>query len=146
MKRTIFFIIVFLLVILLTTFFLENKNTVNKNVKTQIIMIDIMDDSEKITKEISVQVNDIINLEEYDGNNIKILEINDNYIKISRDAKRYEILSQTSQYSGETKEYIETVIEDIQYNEFITINIDSKEPFGPEYTQSRYQYSIKFIK
>jgi phage terminase large subunit len=105
-----------------------------------------MDDSEKIVKEVNVQVNDIINLKKYGGNNIKILEITDENVKISRDAIRYEIISQTSLYSGEVKEYVETVVETIDYDNLITINIDSRHPFGPAYAQPRYHYNIKFIK
>lgn len=134
------------IIVITSIFFYISKNEMSNNITLQIIQFDIMDDSEKIVEEVNVRDNDIINLEKFNGNNIKILDINDAYIKISRDAARYEILSQTSLYSGEVREYTETVIEKVNYNALINININSKRPFGPEYVQPRYYYNIKFIK
>ena len=146
MKKIMSLVIVLLAIASMFIIFYINNNKVKNNVKLQVIQFDIMDSSEKIVKEANVQVNDIIELEKFDGNNIKILEINDKNIKISREAMRYEILSQTSLYSGEVKEYNETVIENVKYNTFINININSRHPFRPEDARARYDYYIKFIK
>lgn len=146
MKKIICLAMVLLVIGVAAMIFYISRNENENNIKVQVIQFDIMDDSEKIVKEVNVQVNDIINLEKYDGNNIKILEITDENVKISRDAIRYEIISQTSVYSGEVKEYVETVVETIDYDNLITVNIDSRDPFGPAYVQPRYHYNIKFIK
>lgn len=146
MKKIIYLVTLLLVIGVAAMIFYISRNESENNIKVQVIQFDIMDDSEKIVKEVNVQVNDIINLKKYDGNNIKILEITDENVKISRDAIRYEIISQTSLYSGEVKEYVETVVETIDYDNLITINIDSRHPFGPAYAQPRYHYNIKFIK
>lgn len=122
------------------------SNNIKSSVVLQLIEYDAKDNSTKIKKQLKVQVDDVIKLEEYDGNDIKILEINKDNVKISRDAVRYEIISQTSPYSGDTKKYIETVVENIDYEDENSINIDSSEPFGPAYEQPRFYYAFKFIK
>jgi hypothetical protein len=146
MKKIIYLVTLLLVIGVAAMIFYISRNESENNIKVQVIQFDIMDDSEKIVKEVNVQLNDIINLEMYDGNNIKVLEITDENVKISRDAIRYEIISQTSLFSGEVKEYVETVVETIEYDNLITINIDSRHPFGPAYDQPRYHYNIKFIK
>lgn len=146
MKKIIYLVIFLFVIVVAVTIFYINRNEIDNNIKAQVIQFDVMDNSEKIVEEISVQVNDILNLKEYDGNNIKILEINDKNVKISRDARRYKIKSQTSIYSGEVNEYVDTVVETIEYDTLIMINIDSRHPFGPEYSQPRYYYNVKFIK
>ena len=146
MKKIIYLVTVLLVIGVAAMIFYISRNEIENNIKVQVIQFDTMDDSEKILKEVNVQVNDIIDLKKYDGNNIKILEITDENVKISRDAIRYEIISQTSLVSGEVKEYIETVVDIIDYDNLITININSRHPFGPEYVQTRYNYEIKFIK
>ena len=98
------------IIVITSIFFYISKNEMSNNITLQIIQFDIMDDSEKIVEEVNVRDNDIINLEKFNGNNIKILDINDAYRKISRDAARYKILSRTSLYSGEVREYTETII------------------------------------
>lgn len=118
----------------------------NDRVKYQVIKFDIMDDGEKVVKEAEIQVNDVIKLKKYRGNDIKILEINDENIKISRDARRYEIVKeQTATSFGEAEEYIVTLLETVKYDTLISIDMDSANPFGPR-GQARYYYKIKFIK
>lgn len=145
MKKTVWIIVGILILITVVTFVVVNHIN-NTGVKFQVIEFDIMDDSEKVVKKGNVKVDNIIKLKKYDGNNIKILEINDENVKISRDAIRYEIISQTSLYSGEVKEYVETVVETVNYDTLISIDIDSNHPFGPEYVQYRYYYKIRFVK
>lgn len=130
MKKMICLLIVLLAIVLTAMIFYINRNEIDNNIKLQVIQFDIMYDSEKIVKETNVQVNDIIDLEKYDGNNVKILEITDENVKIERDAIRYEVISQTSLCSGEVKKYVETVIETIDYDTLIAINIDSRSLAG----------------
>lgn len=111
--------------------------------KLVIIRHDILDDSLQTSEEINVKVNQTIDLSDYDGNNIKVLKINDKYVKIFRQAKRYVILNRTY---FKSKEYLEDVIEKKIYEEVFGIDIDSNDPFGPMDYQSRYQYYAKFVK
>lgn len=122
------------------------SNNVGSDVKIQVVEFDIMNDSEKIVKEINGRVGDTVNLEKFRGNNVEILEVNDENVKISREALRYEILNQTSIFNGETRKYYETVTETVEFNRLIPINIDSNNPFGPELGQARYHYKMKFVK
>lgn len=141
MKKIIYLVIFLLAIGGASIIFYTSKS----NIKVQIRESDFADGSQKIVKETNIQVGDIINLDKYCGNDVKILEITDENVKISRDAIRYEIINQTSLYSGEAKEYTETVIETIDYDTFIEADIDSPHPFAPG-CQRRYYYSIKFIK
>lgn len=122
------------------------NNKIEDKVKIQLIQFDITDDSEKIIKEIKVQVNEVINLEEYNGNNIKILEINKENVKISREAVRYKVLNQVELCTTEVEKYTETIVEDVKYGKLINIDINSSRPCEPLYEQPRYYYNIKFIK
>lgn len=121
----------------------ENKK---ETAKLEIIRFDTQEETEKIDKTIEIRVKDKINLEEYQGNEIEILEINERGIKISRNAKRYEIINQTGPLEGEKREYKENVVEEVNYGEIIRINIDSADPFGPDYARAKYEYSIKVVK
>ena len=82
MKKIICLAMVLLVIGVAAMIFYISRNENENNIKVQVIQFDIMDDSEKIVKEVNVQVNDIINLEKYDGNNIKILEITDENVKL----------------------------------------------------------------
>lgn len=141
MKKIIYLVIFLLAIGGASIIFYTSKS----NIKVQIRESDFADGSQKIVKETNIQVGDIINLDKYCGNDVKILEITDENVKISRDAIRYEIINQTSLYSGEVKKYTETVIETIDYDTFIKADINSPHPFNPECLR-RYYYSIKFIK
>lgn len=145
MKKIFGFITLLLIGIIIFGIVRIIENRTKKDIEIQIIKFDIMSDNEKIVKKAKLKDNDIINLEKYNGNNIKILEINSRGVKISRDALRYEIINQDSLYYGEVKEYIETVVEEVDCDTLINININSNNPFGPEYTKARYYYNIRFI-
>ena len=142
MKKIIYMVIFIALILFGTTFYMLTKN----DVKAQLIQFDIMEDTEKVVKKFNVKLNTIINLEQFDGNNIKILEITDEYVKISREAIKYEILSRNENGSGEFRKYTETILENIKYDALIDIDINEQEPFGPSYVQPRYYYNIKFVK
>lgn len=147
MKKKIIIILLTILLIItvsvITINFVNNRNSV----RMQVIRYDIQNDSQKIVKRQKIKKGDIINLNRFDGNDITILEINDTDVKISRNAIRYETLSKDSgSLSEETRKYTETVIENVKYNELIDMNIDSKDPFISAGSQSRYHYSIKFVK
>ena len=146
MKRFkyIIWVLTILVLIIFIGYMLNNKNI--NDIMIQVIEFDNFENTEKNVEEIKIKVGDIINLEKYDGNNIKILEINESSVKISRKAVRFEIIEQTPLNQGESKEYFETVIESVNFNDLIPINIDSLDPFGPRYVMARYVYKIKFIK
>lgn len=145
MKKIMYLVIFLLAIGGASIIFYTGRSEVENNIKVQISEFDNVDGSQKIVKETNIQVGDIINLDKYYGNEVKILEITNENVKIQRDAKRYEITNQTSLYSGEAKEYTETVIESIDYDTFINVNINSTNPFTPE-SQGRYYYRIKFEK
>lgn len=146
MKKIVLIVAGVLILIIVSTLLLVNHIN-NTGVKFQVIEFDIMDNSEEIVKEGNLQVNDVIRLEKYWGNDIKILEINDENVKISRDARRYEIIKeQTSMAPGEVREYLETLIETVKYDTLISIDVDSRNPIGPLTGQARYHYEIKFVK
>lgn len=111
-----------------------------KNVILQVLKYDIKLNIETIEKNINVDINHEINLENYNGNNIKILGINEENVKILRSALRYEKFD-----SGRVIKYLEPVEEIINYDSVFTINIDSNNPDGPFPAQARYQYKLKFI-
>ena len=147
------FIIPIILIIALVTIALSlyiNKDEFineSKQITLQIIEDDIVDNSEEVVKEIQIKANDFIELpEKYDGNDIKIIEITNDYVKISREKIRYNIISQVNMYNGEYEKYTETVVEEVEYNKAISININETRPFSPEYAQARYSYTIKFIR
>ena len=129
--------------IVLLVFFPKNETL---QAKLQIIQFDNKDNSEKVIKTFNIKEEDLIELEEYEGNDIKIISIDEEDIVISRDAKRYEIIRQDGPYNGEAVDYIQTVIETIEYEKEFSIDIDSRNPFGPVYEQPRYYYSAKFTK
>ena len=158
MKKIMSLVIVLLVILLLLFIFCTNNNKDENNIKTennintennvklQVIEFNSMENTEQLVKEVEIKVGDVIELKEFYGNNVKILEINDKNIKISREALRYEILSQTSLYEGELREYTETVVDTVEYNTLIAIDIDSSHPFGPDMVQRMTYYKIKFVK
>ena len=114
-----------------------------KCITMQVIEVDVSDESEKVIKEITIKKDEEVNLTKYNGKNVKVLQINEDNVKISRDAKRYEVISVEEM---NIKEYLETIVENVEYDKKIAINIDSLKPLGPSYAQAKYYYYIKFIK
>lgn len=133
--------IIFILIILTIIIIVKNAG-----IELQIICLDSMDNSEKIIHTIKVKEDDFIELGNYGGNDIEILEVNEEMVKISRDAVRYEILEKGPQFSLKTRKYIENVIQEVMYDEKIGLNINSQEPGGPLYDASRYYYYVRFVK
>lgn len=139
----------------------ENKETEFKNNNEQEPIIDteakeensaelqvIQEDAAKeyeqtIVKKINIYADNNIELNEYNGNNIKVLKITDQFVEISREALKYEITDFTTQ---QYREYSENVVQEIKYEEKIPININEMKPFGPCYEAPRYYYYIKFVK
>ena len=134
---------IIMLILLIILFPKGNNNT---QITLQIIEHDIKDNSTEIIKEIKVKENEIIKLNEYSANDIKISSINEENVTISRDVRKYEIISQNGPYDGEAIDYIQTLIEKIEYDTLFEIDIDERNPFGPEYAQARYHYNAKFTK
>ncbi|MBE5822197.1 MAG: hypothetical protein E7311_06420 [Clostridiales bacterium] len=122
----------------------EAKKIINENkeVTMQIIQYDNSDNTEKVVKEIQIKTDDFIELDKYDGNNIKILEITDEYVKVSREKTRYNIINDLYM---EFEPYIENLVEEIEYNIVTPCNIDDPHPLM-EYAQARYYYSLKFVR
>ena len=129
--------------VLLIIFFPNNETL---NAKLQIIEFDNKENTEKVIKTFNIKEEEIITLDKYDANDIKIISINENNLVISRDAIRYEVINQDEPFSGEKIDYTQTVIEKVEYNKEFGLNINEKDPFGPIYEQPRYNYTGKFIK
>ena len=147
MKKKIIIILLTILLIITVSIITINFANNSISIRMQVIRYDILNDSQKIVKRQKIKKGDIINLNRFDGNDITILEINETDVKFSRNAIRYEILNQDlGSLSGETRKYTETIVENVKYNKLIDMNIDSKNPFSPAESQSRYHYSIKFVK
>lgn len=148
MKKIIPFILIIVVIgaVLLVK---ANKTTENKNeakeCTIQIIADDAMNNSQKVVYEQKVKENDIVNMQEYSyrnqWNDIKILEINENNVKISRKAIKYEIIE-----VGKSKKYNETIKEFIEYGKEVSANINQDDPYGPEYASPLFHYTVKFVK
>lgn len=134
---------IIILVLIIIFFPCTNKNT---KITLQIIEHDNHENITKVIKEIKVKEDEVIKLDEYNGNDIKIKSINDKNVLVSREVLKYEIISQNNKYNGEAIDYMQTVIEKIEYNTVFALNIDERNPFGPEYAQPRYHYNAKFVK
>lgn len=153
MKKIV--IIIGALILVIGGLFIINKLT--SPAVLQVIEYDNSDDTSKVVKEISIKNGDVINLEKYSGNEVEVIEVKANGVKISREAIRYMITENSNIESedgekdilelDDVAEYYETVIQELKYEETTAININSYHPLmGAPFTQPRYSYSIKFIK
>jgi len=124
------------------------EETVEEKAKIEIIVFDVSDRSEKTLSKTEIKEGDIIKSDEYQGNDITILEIKEETVKIERTATKYKVLEEPSENSPypKTEKYIEDVIEEFKYGEKIVADINERDPAGPEYAQQRYYYSVRFIK
>lgn len=122
---------------------INNKN--KTGVKWQLIEFDITDNSQRVVKESEADIYDVIDLSEFHGNDLKIIEINNDGVKISRNVTKYKIINQTSLTEGKSIKYTEIVYDNVAYNSFISIDVDEHDPFGPAYGLARYSYKIKFL-
>lgn len=170
LKNRIILIALLVVIVLIIIVCLFGKRIVNKSeYNVQIIQYDTTNGSNKVVEEIIIRVGDIVKLSnksEYKGcgstaNDIKILEINDNTVKISRDKIKYRF---TGEYAGksvaeigiqkvytfeegkEIEKYTEEVIEEVEFDSHISISINESIPSGPECSLSRYGYYLKFVK
>jgi len=130
MKKIIIIIFLAIVFIIVLLFMINNKS----NVTMQIIKYNTQEQNFKIVAQKNIFVNKGISMREYNGNDIKILEINDNYVKIS---------SFVTKYDNNYKPYQEKLIQYVRYGQ--EINIDSNR-FNPFDGVSLFNYYIKFTK
>lgn len=82
-----------------------------------------------IEYEEKVKSGKLVYLEEYGmANNIKILAVMDDYVKISREKVKYKIIRQ-----GEAESYKENVVDEVKYGERIPAYINDYNPYGPNF-------------
>ena len=143
MNKRIFSIIVIIGVAIMIMISLSARDS---KVKMQIIKLDNSNYNQNVVKIINVKENKKVKLEKYDGNNLKVLEITEEFVKISRIATRYKIINPTPDGKGESIKTEETVVELVEYEKMIPIDINARDPYGPAYVQPKYNYYIKFIK
>ena len=149
MKKIVLVILILILIIGAFLLRISKDNLIDNNnkkeCKIEIIMHDYMDDSDKIVYEEKVKVNDVVDMSKYSlrngWNDIKILEINEENVKISREAIKYEIIE-----VGKSKKYNETIKEFIEYGKEVSANINQDDPYGPEYASPLFHYTVKFVK
>lgn len=119
------------------------KGDKNAKIKLQIIKYDVKDNSVSVVKEFNVKQDDEIDLDKYNGNDIDILWISEDNVKISREVTKYEIIDEEER---KTVEYEQLVVEKVDFDSEFSIEVDEKDPFGPAYEQPRYHYNAKFVK
>ena len=161
------FIVLIIGIILGIFLYFKSTNNLSK-AKVQILRFDALDKKEEIIKKYSIKKDDVVvldNFSDYYGcgrepNNIKILSITKNSVKISRNKKMYRLIGaykdKSFQELGATmyslvegkdfESYTEEVIADIKYGEKISFSIDQVKPSSPECSQSRYTLFVVFSK
>ena len=148
-------------------FFCFKKSNELSEVKVQIVQVDNSNNEEKIIKEYIKKKGEIVDLESigyYDcdknPNNIKILKITKNFVKISRNRKAYRLIGEYkgkrwddpnikmySLVNGKDYEgYTEEVIDNVKYKTKTSFSIDQTSPNSPECSQSRYTLFVQFSK
>ena len=138
----IYIVILGIVLVVLVIIFLP-KGDKNARIKLQIIEYDLKDNSVTVVKEFNVKQDDEIDLDKYNGNDIDILWISKDNVKISREVTKYEIIDEEDMQSVE---YEQLVIEKVDFDSEFSIDVDENDPFGPAYEQSRYSYNGKFIE
>lgn len=129
------------LIIGFTTVMTFTKNTKEKYITLEFTKYDVSENKKEVYKTLSVGEKDVVNLDE--ENAITILEINDNNIKISREIVKYRVIS-TEERKSEA--YKEIVTQTIEYGKTIALDENEKDPFGPAYSDSRYDFYITVLK
>ena len=140
-KRIILYLFVCFCIVIIGTLFLKRNNNNGIKPKLQIIRIYTFEDKEEIIKEIDITRSQMITLDDIidigHANNIKIVEIADKFVRISREAVRY----------SNSKKRIETIYENIEYNKAFDIDIDESDPnITKPATAPKYYYNLKFVK
>ena len=127
-------------------FYLRNDN---ERVTIKVMKEDITTNEEVVDKEKKVSVGEQFVLSDNDEykdcgvrpSDIKILEINDNNVKISREVIRYK-----TDDKGKISSYTEIVNDVVNYNEKVVMYVNSKEQMAPVCGQARYNYYLVFVK
>lgn len=101
------------------------------------------EDTAKVVRSTNIEVNDTVELEEDEGNNIKILRITDTGVEIERVVTKYEVIDEKEK---ESESYEETVRTKVNYNEEIPANINEEDPFGSTSSKGKYTYNIQFVQ
>ena len=138
----IYMVLLGIVLLILVVIFIP-KGDKNVKIKLQIIEYDIEDNSVSVVKEFNVKQDDEIDLDKYNGNDIDILWISEDNVKISREVTKYEIIDEEDMKSVE---YEQLVVEKVEFESECSIEVDEKDPFGPAYEQPRYHYNAKFVK
>lgn len=138
----IYMVLLGIVLLILVVIFIP-KGDKNVKIKLQIIEYDIKDNSVSVVKEFNVKQDDEIDLDKYNGNDIDILWISEDNVKISREVTKYEIIDEEDMKSVE---YEQLVVEKVDFDSEFSIEVDEKDPFGPAYEQPRYHYNAKFVK
>lgn len=82
-----------------------------------------------VLHEENVKAGTLVNFDEYGPvNNIRILEIMDDYVRISSEKVKYKIVRK-----GEAESYLETIEEEFKYGEEIQSYINDYDPYGPNF-------------
>ena len=143
MVRKYFIIIVVLCVLLsgCSSFFNQEKNIV----KLQIIEMDNTTNKKRVYDEYTIKPDISIKLHDKEfyecnrkPNDIKIINVEENYVTISRNKLKYDMNSDNKTY--------EEVVENINYNVEFGTSIDEQNPTAGVCSQAKYQYYLKFIK
>ena len=136
----------FWLLLICCIFLLSGCTNKNENVFLQIIELESYTNNEKVSEEISVKKGDTIKLEDklfYEcnrkTNNIKILNITNDYVEILRDQLLYDT---NDAHKTSTKE----VVEKIDYEKRFSTSINDPNPLAGECAQAKYGYVLQFIK
>ncbi len=120
--------------------FRNNTKESEGKVKLEFKTYDAALKKETLDKTLIAKKDEVIELGE--DRNFKILEINEDDIKISREVIKYKIISEEER---KAESYKETVTETIKYGERISMNADATDPFGP-LEAPRYSSYIDVIK
>lgn len=119
----------------------KNKSVKEETAVLEFITYDALENKSTLDKTIVVKEGDVVAIST--DKTIKILVINEEGIKISREVLKYKIISEEER---KAEPYTETVIENIMYDATTSIDADARDPFGPAYEAPRYSSYIKVIK
>lgn len=129
-KKIICLIIIGIVVLVTLSLLLFKNNDIS--VKAQIYRVYTFEDKKELYKEKNISEGKILKLsknhEYYNAKDIEILEITDDYVKISR-------------IDDSIRKSTETITEDIKYDKLIKISCTNSSEAAPKYI-----YMIKFIK
>ena len=105
----------------------KNNTQNNQKEKTAVleyIRYDAKDHSYTVYNTLTIKEKDVVDLST--KNNITIVEINDENIKISREITRYRIISEEEKRA---ESYQDTIEQTIKYGDYIPLHADESNPF-----------------